>query len=262
MTNQLLLSLFAVTLVLTPLGHATGLMGTARGVEFRIENKVYVDQEKDPVAGSVTIFADEMVYDVLDGQREITVFDRAHGRFVLLDPAHRIRTEISVGRLQQAMEQLQTWAYAQADPYLRFLAAPKFDRQGATAAGGLEFASPWVTYLVMPQGPADGEIARAYQEFSNGYCALNTLTNPGGRPPFARMIVNDALGQKKLIPRQVTLTIRPREGQTAKRTTIRSQHQFTPRLTAADRQQMARAEQFVVNFTPVLFDEYQKRVQP
>jgi hypothetical protein len=126
----------------------------------------------------------------------------------------------------------------------------------------MEFASPWATYQVMPQDPANGEIARAYQDFSNGYCQLNTLINPGARPPFARMIVNDALGQRKLIPRQVKLTIRPKEGSPATRTTISSQHQFTPRLSQSDRQQIARAEQFVTSFTPVSLDEYQQRVRP
>jgi hypothetical protein len=48
----------------------------------------------------------------------------------------------------------------------------------------------------------------------------------------------------------------------AKRTTIRSQHRFTPRLSQSDRGQIARAELFVTSFAPVLFDEYQKRVRP
>jgi hypothetical protein len=262
MIDQLTLGLLAITLMLTPFGRLIGLVGTACGAEFRIENKVYVDDEKRPPSSSVTLFSDDMVYDILDGAGEIIIFDRAHGRFVLLDPAHRLRTEISVARLQQAMEQLRAWANTQPDPFLRFLAAPKFDRQGVTAAGEMEFASPWATYQVMPQDPANGEIARAYQDFSNEYCQLNTLINPGARPPFARMIVNDALGQRKLTPREVKLTIRPKEGLMAKRTTIRSQHQLAPRLSEADRQQIARAEQFVTSFTLVLLDEYQKRVRP
>jgi hypothetical protein len=253
--------------MLAPLPQAIGLAGTACSAEFRIENKIWADEEKRPESSSVTIFADDMVYDILDGEGEITIFDRARGRFVLLDPVHRLRTEISVARLQQAMEQLRAWAYAQPDraqpdPFLRFLAAPKFDRQAVTAAGEMEFASPWATYQVVPQDPANGEIALAYQDFSNEYCRLNTLINPGARPPFARMIVNDALGQRKLIPREVKLTIRPKEGLMAKRTTIRSQHQLTPRLSDADRQQIARAEKLATSFTPVLLDEYQKRVRP
>jgi hypothetical protein len=254
--------LFAIPLMLAPVAGETGWAGAARGAEFRMENRIYAGDEKQPVGGSVTLFADDVVYDVLTGQREITVFDRAHGRFVLLDPAHRHRTEIGMARLRQAIEQLQSWAYGQQDPFLRFLAAPKFDRQGLNASGEMEFASPWATYLVLPQEVANSEIARAYREFSNGYCALNTLANPGGRPPFARMIVNDALGQKNLIPRQVTLILRPKEAAAAKRTVIRSEHQFTPRLSAADRQQIARVEEDVVSFAPVPWDEYQKRVQP
>jgi hypothetical protein len=64
-----------------------------------------------------------------------------------------------------------------------------------------------------------------------------------------------------MIPRQVKLTIRPKEGPTARRVTIRSQHQFTPRLSEADRRQIARAEQFATSFTPVVLDEYQKQVR-
>ena len=262
MTGQFTLGLLATALVLASFDQVTGLADTACGAEFRIQNKVYLDDEKRPQSGSLTIFSDNLVYDILDGEGEITLFDRAHGRFVLLDPAHRLRTEISVARLHQAMAEIQAWASTQPDPFLRFLAVPKFDLQTVTAAGEMEFASPWATYQVTPLDPAHSDIARAYQDFSNGYCQLNTLINPGARPPFARMIVNDALGQRKLIPREVKLTIQPKQGPTATRTIIRSQHQFTPRLSEADRQQIVRVEQLVTSFTPVLLDEYQKRVRP
>jgi hypothetical protein len=243
------------------------LAGAACGAEFRIENKIYLDDQKQPPCGSVTIFSDNLVYDILDGEGEITIFDRAHGRFVMLDPTHRLRTEIGVAKLQQAMDKLKSWAWTQPDrpqpdSFLRFLAAPKFDLQSVTAAGELDFASPWASYRVVPQDPASGEVARAYQDFSNKYCQLNALINPGTRPPFARMIVNDALAQRRLIPREVKLTIQPKEGPAATRTTIRSQHQFTPRLSQADRQQIARAEQMAVSFTPVQFSEYQRQVRP
>ena len=62
----------------------------ARAESFRVDNKVFVNNEKEPRIQSTTIFHEGRVYDFLKSPGEITLFDSARHRFVLLDPARRV----------------------------------------------------------------------------------------------------------------------------------------------------------------------------
>ena len=70
----------------------------ARAEEFRIETRVYVGDEKEPVSETTTLFLDGVVYDFLAEPAQIAVFRKPGGgkpgRFILLDPEHGVRTEI------------------------------------------------------------------------------------------------------------------------------------------------------------------------
>ena len=241
------------------LGMAAG-GNPALGQEFRIDSAVFADGESQPRSQSSTIFRGGMAYDYLTKPTETTVFDPGHDRMVLLDPTRRLRAEISTARIKELTDQLQDWASAQSDAFLRFLAQPTLDRS-IDKSGRLEFTSAWLTYRVAPFQPTNPEIARRYQEFSDWSSRLNTLLNPGTRPPFARLIVNDAMRKKSQIPREVELVLRPKQGAATQQITIRSEHRFFAQLQEADRSRAAQTDQFLTTFTPVRLDEYQKRVK-
>jgi hypothetical protein len=235
---------------------------SARGLEFRVENRVFSGNDKEPQIQSITIFCGKVVYDFLEEPAEITVFDEAHGRFVLLDPVRRVKTELTTGQLESLTLRLKEWARRQPDDFLQFLAAPKFEEAFDRDAAELTFDSPWMSYRLRTVPAEDAEMARQYREFCDWYCRLNTRLNPGSRPPFARMIVNEALERYGRFPQQVDLTIRPRkDGLLAKKITVRSEHQLVRQLLESDRGRVAQTDQFMAIFKPLSFDEYQRKIQ-
>src|SRR5262245_1075333 len=92
--------------------------------DFRIETKVFVGDEEEPVSETTTLFYDQAVYDFLTAPEQIAVFRKAGGgrpgRFILLDPERRIRTELSTDQIAGAMNKLRNWAARQRDPFLKF----------------------------------------------------------------------------------------------------------------------------------------------
>ena len=110
----------------------------ALGDSFRIENEVFVENETEPRTQSTTIFYEDLVYDFLKDPQEITVFDPAAGRIVLLDPVQKIRTELSARDLGLVSEQLRAWAADQPDGFLRFSASPDFKEDYDPSTGGLQ----------------------------------------------------------------------------------------------------------------------------
>ena len=184
----------------------------ASAVSFRVDNKVFVSAEKEPRSQSTTIFHEGLVYDFLDKPGEITIFDPGHHRFVLLDPAHRVKTEVSSDEVAALCDNLQSWAKRQADPLLRFMAEPRFEEGFDEAAGDLAFKSEWMTYRVAASPVASEAIGRQYREFSDWYTRLNARLNPGSKLPFARLEVNRVLDSRHVFPREVKLAVHAKKG--------------------------------------------------
>jgi len=253
-------SLRSVALPLLLAVGAFGARAPAAQPRFRVENKVFVEGEKEPRIRTTTIFYDGVVYDFLEDPAEITVLDVARGRFVLLDRTRKVRTELTTRRVADFSQRLKKWAQGQSDPFLKFLADPQFDVQHDEATGESSFTSPWMTYRLITIDANSGDISRQYREYSDWYCQLNALLNPGTRPPFARMIVNAALEQRGRFPGEVHLTLRPKKGLLAKQITARSEHLLVRRLVESDLQRIAQTGRLMALYTAVDFKEYQRRV--
>ena len=245
---------------LVAVGAAVSLAaGTALGVDFRVENRVFSGGGKTPQVQSTTIFLDGVVYDYLEHPKEITIFDGANGRFICLDPIRHLRTELATEHLESLATRLKDWAANQPDGFLKFLADPKFEKSLAENTGERLFESPWMTYRVTAVRTGDPEIASQYAAFSDWYGRLNTRTNPGSRPPFARMIVSGELDREQLFPEKVHLTLSPNAGGLlAKKTTLRSEHKLVRQLVESDRRRVAQTDQYLAIFKPVSFQEYQE----
>ncbi len=256
--TQLALCCAAVVAALVATRCASGV--AAGPGDFRIENEIFVDGDKEPRIRSTTIFHGGVVYDYLEEPAEVTIFDQQHGRFVLLDMTRRIKTELSTKRVHDFTERLKQWSQGQSDPFDRFLGDPQFDTQFDEGSGELSLTSPWMTYRLTTTDEPDEAVTRQYREFSDWYCRLNTMLNPGARPPFARMAVNSALEERHQFPRSVHLTIKPSEGLLAKKLSVRSEHRLIGQLVESDRKRVAQTDQFMAMYTSVDFREYQRKM--
>jgi hypothetical protein len=225
---------------------------------FRIDNRVFYQDQREPVCQSSTIFADQMVYDFLDKPAEIFVLDRPHEQFILLDTDRRISTRVAMRDVAGFTDQLRERAAAQRDPFVQFLARPEFQQQLEPAAGQLTLSSPWMTYQVEATAPANPAVVPLFREFSDWYVRLTPILDPTARPPFARMILNESLERCGLMPRKVTLTITPKKGLMAKRITVRSEHEVVGRLSESDNDRLVQVQQFVTIFNPVGLEQYRK----
>jgi hypothetical protein len=240
------------------------VLGAACGVAaddgFRIENKVYLGDEKEPSSRSTTIFQDRAVYDYLDKPGEVVVFEKRAERFVLLDTKRRVRAELPTENVVTFTEQLQRYADAQKDPMLKFFANPVFEEQCDKASGVLTFNSTWLSYRLKTAPAPTAAIAQRYREFCDWYARLGPILDPASRPPFARMRVNAVLEEKGLLPTEVSLTLAPKKGLWPKRISIRSEHELALELGAADVQRVSQTRQFMMLFNPVSITRYIRAV--
>ena len=227
-------------------------------LDFRIENRVFVEGEKEPQSRSLTLFQDGMVYDFMSDPSEVTIFDKAAGRFVLLNMAKQEQTELTIAEIDAFIEKLKRLADKQKDPLSKFFADPKFEERFDAASGELSLTSPWVTYRIITEAAKDPAISAQYRDFSDGYSRLNAMLNPGSRPPQARLQVNEALARHEVIAREVNLTMTSMKNDTLQKTVLRSEHDFAANLTPSDLDQIQNAREARDKFKMVSYDKYEK----
>jgi hypothetical protein len=230
----------------------------AAAEDFRVENEVFVGSQKQPALKSTTIFHQGVVYDFLSKPNEVVILDLAAGRLVLLDLALRVRTELNLSQIVTFTEQLREWARSQDDPFLKILADPEFEEQYDESSGELTLSSQWVTYRLLLVDAEKQEIAEQYRSFCDWTTRLNAMLSPGGRPPFSRLMVNEALARHEAVAREVRVTITPKKTFPPTRTTLRSEHQLVRQVMPGDVDRVAQARQFMQIFRPVGFDEFRQ----
>jgi len=228
----------------------------ALGEDFRVDNAVYVGDQKEPSSESTTIFQAGVVYDCLKTPAETVVFDKRAGRFSLLNLSHRKRTELTTDEVAAFIDRLQPVAAKSEDPLVAFLAAPKFQER-SDQPGELTLSSPWITYRLVLSGETSPSVVEQYHDFCDWYARLNALLVPGSQPPFGRLLVDAAMAQRRAIASQVVLTRHTGKGSQPP-TTVRSQHRLVCPLEAADLERVARAREFMDKFKLVSFDQYRK----
>lgn len=238
---------------------AIAAVATALAEDFRIETKIYVGDSKKPASETVTLFYDKGVYDFISEPEQIAVFNKPAGgkpgRFILLDPPHRLKTTLSTDQLTGAMEKLRSWAGRQTDPFLQFAADPQFKESFESGSGKLVLASYLESYTVSTRRAEHPQALAQYREFLDWYAKLNTLLS-AGPPPEPRLRLNEALARHKVIPLKVELT---RNGE---KDSIRAEHQFTWRLSNDDRAQIDEVGTSITSFRELKNEEFLRITKP
>ena len=239
-------------------GLATAPASVAVATDFRIVSEVFLD--KDMVSTNRTLFRAGVVYDYLKAPGLTTVFDPARKRFILLDPATKLRCEVDTVQVAQFNNALRARAAENADSLLKFMAQPKFEIEGNQAPGTVKLLSPLVSYQLKTTRVEDAEALRQYIEFCDWYAQLNTMVNPGSPPPFARMKVNQVLRNRQEMPLEVELTISVRQQKGGNRqVALRSRHQIAWRLLGEDSVLIDQTAEEMAIFKEVTFQEFQER---
>jgi hypothetical protein len=232
--------------------------GACLADDFRIETKVFVGKDKSPLSQTTTLFKAGYVYDYLSSPsnpEQVAVLDKQHGRFILLDHTRKLKTEIKSEDVLAFARQCQTLSAKSSNAFLKFAADPEFETD-FSADGELTLSSQFINYKLQTQPANTPEAAQQYREFSDWYARFNAMSNPESTPPFARLVVNDELATRGLVPTEVQLTISA-PGKLGRTVALRSEHHVSWRLLKRDEEKIAVTANQLATFKSVTFSEFQ-----
>lgn len=227
----------------------------APAADFRVDNAIYRDGQSQPQSQGVTIFHQGVVYDFLSEPAEVIIFDKAHRRFILIDAARRVRSQISMEDVQGVVDRVKQRLSGHANPYMKWLADPAFEESFSPENAELTLRSSMLTYRAQVQS-TDPEVAAQYHEFSDWYTKLNLALTPSSRPPFPRMMLNDAIDRHKGVAKEVHLTVALNAS--AAPIKVTSRHQLTANLGTADMQRVTDARENLRSFPNVSLKDYRQ----
>lgn len=230
----------------------------ATAEDFRIETKVYAGKAKAPVSENITLFQAGYVYDYLSEPERIAVFDQPHGRFILLDPEHKMKAEVKTDKVLEFASRLKDLVGKNSSAFMKFAADPEFETS-FSEGGELTMESKFITYQMKTEPAQTPQAADQYRDFSDWYARFNAMTNPGSTPPFARLAVNEQLAERGLVPTEVQLTINAQTSLAARAVTMRSEHHYSWRLLQRDIERIAETANQLATFRTVELSELQPK---
>jgi hypothetical protein len=251
-------------LVLMPIVVLFGALSSAPAPadDFRIQTDVYAAKSKIPLSQNTTLFRAGYVYDYLTHPQRastvdrVAVFDQVHGRFIVLDPARKIKAEVKTDDVLLFASKQQAFVTAKSsNAFTKFAVDPEFEVD-FSQDGELKMSSPHMTYELKTMPANTPEAAAQYREFSDWYGRFNTMSNPGAIPPFARMAVNAELARRGLVPTEVQLTVPKQSG--VDPTSLRSEHHVSWRLLPRDAEKIEETANQLSTFKLVDFDQFER----
>jgi len=226
--------------------------------DFRVDNEVYVGDQKEPSSRSATLFHKGVIYDFLDGTPEVIIYRPAQGQFDIINMKSGLRTAIPVQSVESFVTQLQKQALQSKHPQIRWMADPKFKEQWFGDQSRLVLTADTCAYSLGLIAPKDPTITAQYAGFADAVARLNALVSQGARPPFPRLAVNRAIARYRAMPSEISLMIRPDPNTDPLH--LKSVHKLVS-LTESDLKRIQNAEHFAKSFKTVQFTEYQKALR-
>ena len=220
--------------------------------EFRVETDVFVEDSKEPVSETLTLFAGDVIYDfILAEPEEITILDVRRSRILLLDKARRVKTTLTTDELQQFTAALKLLGEAEQ----KGIFAPEFVPQFDEKKGELVLKGRRLTYQALGIEPKQSGAARRYREFADWIARLNAA-RLRSLPPFARIELNRSLSDRGLVPTKVSRTVVTQQPLVDKKTTAHSRHSYVWRFSNSDRKRIESAGTYQASFKAVSLSEY------
>lgn len=215
--------------------------------EFRIRTTVYHHQQDlDPaiVSRSVSIFHGDKVFDLVDGLGEITIFDPARKRLIILNESRMIKAVINYDEIKNLLNvgrhQTQEYIHDQLKrkqstgkeiaAQLKFQLDPVFGIQFEESKKQLVLESQLINYRVQCVVPQQKAAVGSYLQFADWMARLNYVLHPYTLPPASRIMLNEELRSRDLIPTEVELQTRLEE-----KLHLRAEHRIHWKLDHKDR---------------------------
>lgn len=197
-----------------------------------------------PVGRSAALFHAGKVYDCLDASNQMTIFEPAQERFVILDRSRRLATTLSFEEIHAALDLAAQRAEQELDTrqgstnraeinsanLLRFHLHPRFREEYDASRRRLELSSPLLLYTVQCEPAGSADIVKTYLQFADWAARLNYVVNPQVQLPGPRLELNKALLRHNVLPAVVE-----REWRQAGGVHLKAEHKFSWKLDPHDR---------------------------
>ncbi len=222
--------------------------------DFRVYTKIYDAREQAPagkgksaassklIGRSTSLFHAGKVYDYVDNGGQMTIFEPAHERFVIIDESRRQVVVVPFAyienrlfrasrKTEQKIVELRGEGTARAKTLdlLQFQLTPKFKEKYDAKKQLLTMSSPFLSYEVDCDDHISAELVQAYLNYADWAQRLNYLLNGRASPPGPRLELDAALRGRNFLPTKVTLHTSERDG-----LHLRAEHQFHWNLDSAD----------------------------
>jgi hypothetical protein len=201
------------------------------------------------VGAAESLFHAGKVYDHNRGLNEMTIYEPALERFVIIDKGRNLKTEISFTEITDHL--IEDHAAARdwvSDPekysltservaFLKFQLNPQF-KTSFTSPGGvptLVMSSPLVEYKIECAPETPPAQVQAYLDYADWAARLSFVTRRQAMLPDVRLAVNAELRKRKLLPVKVTLLTRVEKG-----IHYRAEHKFLWELNGFDKTEISR----------------------
>ena len=244
------------------IGLADGLVRAQDAALLRIETEVFADDEKKPVARSLTLFRNGIAWDFLetldkgeastDEPAEFVLHDPARERIVMVDPARHLKTQVDTLRLERLRASLGAWARKSDDTVMRWAGGPDFASGMEEQSTTITLTGPRVRYEVDFEAAKSAAIAEEYRRFADAALLVKALVHPGGLPPFPRIAINRRVATAEGIPVAVRLEVDSRIAKLGGRPSVmRAEHKVLHGWLASDHKRVAAAEERMALAAPV-----------
>lgn len=244
-----------------------------RAQEFRVYTRILegggAKGKAEQVGQSTALFHAGKVYDRVDSGHEMTIFEPAHQRFVLIDSGRRVSTIVTFNdiqsklyRAEQAGEKKLAELESSADARdlakaecLRFILHPEFATEFDSPSDVLKMQNPFLEYTVKCAEAPVPDVVKAYLHYADWAAKLNFVVDSKSLPPATRILVNDEIRTRQRLPQTVTLQGR----QQLKKLHRIAEHQYRWKLEKGDREAIRYWEDFLSHPTSlrqVPFERY------
>ena len=191
-----------------------------------------------------SIFHAGKVYDYLPQIDELTIFEPAHERFLIIINSRKIAATLAFNEIENVLfraakaAEHRLTAPDRPDEKMaratRFLLNPTFDQTFAARTNTLHLKSPYLSYQATCASAESPEHVDAYLQYANWTSRLNFVLHPKSLLPGPRIALNSVLQEKRLIPVEVELTSDVGSG-----LHLKAVHRYQWRLEAQDRRRIA-----------------------
>ena len=224
--------------------------------------------DSQPLVKSLMIFHAGKVYDYIEPAQEVTVFEPALKRYTVLNKRRQLRSELKQEQIRHFLNLVQDEArkrIAQDDgetsqqslEALLFQLQPEFSVAFEAPTSQLTLDSSNFRYVVQGFSPPTIDVTENYLHVADWTAQLNSVLHPNAFLPAPRMVLNQELRQRGLVPVSVELIVNSDPS-----IHLVAQHEWTWNLKETDRQMIADWEKLLQDpsYRNVSFRQFQQEI--